>query len=89
MGDMGDDFKEMKLMKQERKLKRYEKNISILVADNIRYEIRNSGNTLLIREEGKPKIDFYPSTGRFKIGSNFYTGGATELLKYYKGEKHA
>jgi hypothetical protein len=45
-----------------------------------------AGNeTMLFREENKPKVDFYPSTGRWRVPNKkkTYRGGAKSFIKWY------
>jgi hypothetical protein len=37
----------------------------------------------LFREEGKPKVDFYPHTGRWKVKHRMYKGGAASFISWY------
>jgi hypothetical protein len=53
----------------------------------IPFESRAYGTTLLIREPGKPPIDLYPNTGRWRIvgeGAQTFEGGIAVFLEWYK-----
>lgn len=87
MGDMADDFAAMRAHKQERHAMLKRRNIMLLnlrVAG--RFKSTNYGETVLFREPGKPKVDFYPSTGRWRIvgsQSKTFRGGAESFLRWY------
>lgn len=62
------------------------KNMSILNSLMFdRYKIVNQGETVLFREDKKPKIDFYPSTGRWRISGQkkVFRGGAHSFVRWY------
>jgi hypothetical protein len=59
-------------------------NTSAIMASGIPHTITNRGETILIREEGRPKVDFYPSTGRWKGDGKIYSGGAQKFIFWYK-----
>ena len=87
MGDMGDDFAAMKAHRQQQHADWKQKNMEILSASGAVFTVTNSGETLLFRMSGYPKVDFYPSTGRWRIvGANSRTlkGGATSFLNWYR-----
>ena len=80
------DWKDFRQMKQDRHAAMKEKNLSIIIESGIPFI--NKGETLLFREPGKTKVDFYPSTGRWKFMRNgqtrIYSGGAVKFLEWYK-----
>lgn len=52
-------------------------------------EFTDRGETLLFRRPGKPAVDFYPSTGRWKVVSGprngtVLRGGAMRFLSWYE-----
>lgn len=66
------------------------KNKEILNASGLTFSVANRGETLCFREAGKPKVDFYPSTGRWRVvGSNSKAkgGGAQKFLDWYREQK--
>lgn len=84
MGDMGDDLRFMKELKKERHSKWYEQNMDVLNSSKI--EFVHKDTVCLFRESDRPKIDFYPHTGRWRtVGKNAKTfrGGAKSFLKWY------
>lgn len=91
MGDMADDFAAMKAHRQQQHADWKRRNMMALnraVAG--RFTSTNYGETLCFRESGKPMVDFYPSTGRWRIvGANSQTfrGGAESFLRWYEKQK--
>lgn len=84
MSDLGDDFRAMDEAKKERHQKWYDENMRVLIDSRIPF-IRKE-TAVLFREEGKPKIDFYPHTGRWKSNGRMYSGGAEKFLKWYRSK---
>jgi hypothetical protein len=84
-----------KFLKEEKK-KRHAQwkndNIQILV-DNMgdRFEFRNDMETIIFRDKDYPQVDFYPSTGRWRIVGNeksyTYSGGAEKFIEWYEKQK--
>lgn len=86
MGDMGDDFAAMKAHTQARHAEWKQKNMAVLGESGAIFTVTNHGETLLFRQPGKPKVDFYPSTGRWRIvgaTSKTFSGGAQSFLNWY------
>lgn len=88
MGDMGDVFNAMRGARQERHREWKRANMAVLEAAGVEFRGTNDGETLLFRERGKPKVDFYPSTGRWRVSgdpTNTRTmgGGAGKFLEWY------
>jgi hypothetical protein len=88
MGDMSDDFAAMKAHTQAKHAEWKQKNMNVLSNSGAVFTITNNGETLLFRMTGYPKVDFYPSTGRWRIvsGNNGkpFRGGAAAFLTWYK-----
>jgi hypothetical protein len=83
MGDMKEHFNALKEYNGMKKDKRLELNRHIIEnATGIKYSV-SANNTLLFREAGKPKVDFYLSTGRWKVNNRAMKGGALAFLKWY------
>ena len=83
MGDMSEAFSALKEYNGMRREKRIELNMSIMEKSGIVYKLIEN-NTLLIRENGKPKVDFYLSTGRWKVNNKAMKGGAVSLINWYR-----
>jgi hypothetical protein len=49
------------------------------------FRIANNGESVLFRERRKPKVDFYPSTGRWRVAgyNQTFSGGAQEFAAWY------
>lgn len=63
-----------------------DENTDAIRTSKIPYRAANNGETLIFREPGKPKVDFYPSTGRWRnVSTNGRTmgGGAMTFLDWY------
>lgn len=88
MGDMGDGFAAMKAHTQERHADWKRTNMEILSTSGAIFTITNSGETLLFRQAGYPKVDFYPSTGRWRVAGvkETYRGGASVFLRWYEAQ---
>ena len=83
MSDLGDGFKDMKRDRQDRHARMHSENREVINACGIPFT--DLGEALLFRERGKPKVDFYPSTGRWRVPSDRQThrGGARAFLQWY------
>lgn len=83
MSDLGDTFKEMKRDKQDRHARAHEQNRKIIRDSGIHF--LDKGEALLFRDDRRPKVDFYPSTGRWRIPGSSMThrGGAEAFLRWY------
>lgn len=90
MGDMGEVFSAMREAKRERHEEWKRLNMAALNASEISFTVTNYGETICFREQGKPRVDFYPSTGRWRVvGSNSkaISGGAHKFLDWYKRQR--
>jgi len=86
MSDVGDDYRVLNQLKKDRHARWFEQNTQTLYESKIPYT--DKGEAFLFRETGMKKIDFYPSTGRWKfnIGKERFVknGGAKKFLTWYK-----
>jgi hypothetical protein len=89
MADMGEVFNAMKAHKQAQHSQWKEKNTEILLRSRHTLTIKSGGEAILFRESGKPKVDFYPSTGRWRVPGSFKTfrGGAESFLSWYERQE--
>lgn len=64
-------------------------NTQIIVSSGLTYQSKNHGENLLFRNPGKPKVDFFPSTGRWRevTQNKNYSGGAEAFLSWYRKQK--
>jgi len=85
MGDMAEDFAAMRAATRDRHAEWKRNNTAVLQASGISFTITNASETFLFREPGKPKVDFYPSTGRWRVAgqSRTFSGGAAKFLDWY------
>lgn len=90
MGDMADDFAAMKAHTQAKHAEWKRKNTEILNASGIVFRVA-SAETYVFREPGKPKVDFYPSTGRWRVAgvTKTFSGGAESFLRWYQKQPAA
>jgi hypothetical protein len=80
MGDMKEVFQDMQKAKKERHNDWHLKNLATL--SDMEFILK--GTVCLFREKDKPKVDFYPHTGRWKAGNKMYKGGGVSFLNWYK-----
>lgn len=91
MSEMGEDFKFMKDLSKERHSKWYLQNMSDLMNNDLEsLDFEHKDTVCLFRESNKPKVDFYPHTGRWRIvgqpesrKGKTLSGGAKSFLNWY------
>jgi len=83
-----DIYKAMKEERQQRHQKWNKLNKDILFACGLKYK-QTSSECFTFRNEGKPKVDFYPSTGRWRDTdlNKTYSGGAKQFVEWYNKQK--
>lgn len=88
MGDMGEFFGAMKAHRKRMHAEWKQKNMIVLSDSGAIFTVTNNGETLLFRMTGYPRVDFYPSTGRWRIagGTKTFRGGAKAFLIWYAGQ---
>lgn len=79
------NWKEVREEWQKRHASWKERNLRILEGSGLAFEVKNEGEVVLFRQRRKPRVDFYPSTGRWKHNNFFFNGGATAFLRWYRG----
>lgn len=84
MSDMADTFRLMNEMKKERHRSWYKRNMEVIEASSLEYTSTNNGECLLFRNGAGLKVDFYPSTGRWKSSGRVYSGGAKAFLEWHR-----
>lgn len=84
MGDTGDDYKMMNDLRKDRHAKMFDYNMRVLndLQGQIDFDFKDT--VCLFRERGKPKVDFYPHTGRWKVMNKVYSGGVQSFLNWYR-----
>lgn len=84
---MKETFILVRKQRQEKRNHNKEQSTNLLKQAEISFESKNSGNHLIILST--PKIDFYPSTGLWKVrGENKNHRGVGALLKYLRKMNH-
>lgn len=84
---MKETFILVRKQRQEKRNHNKEQSTNLLRQAEISFESKNSGNHLIILSI--PKIDFYPSTGLWKVrGENKKRRGVLSLLKFIKEMKN-
>jgi hypothetical protein len=80
MGGAGEEL-EMYLIKKKRKVDNKNRSTEILKGNGVLFSTHNNGLHLIVKS-GVYKVDFWPSTGKFKVrGQNKYRRGVFNLLK--------
>jgi len=89
MGDVGEDYRALDQFKKDRHAQWKELNMKAIEKSGLKYEVKNLGESVLFRLEGKPKADFFPSTGRWRVAgrAKTYRGGAISFLTWYANQK--
>lgn len=83
MGDMGDIFNAMREGRKQKHADWRDENRDIIYRIYPRRFTENE-TAILFREIGKPKVDFYPHTGRWKVGTRMFSGGAYSFCGWYE-----
>lgn len=89
MGDVGETWKVYKERRRQQKQAAHEHNMNVLNASEFEFAYR--GVVVLFREKNKPKVDFYPSTGVWKVGGKAQrvsSGGAAKFLAWYRRQNY-
>jgi hypothetical protein len=83
-----EDFEVFKIVRDEERDKRREQNWKVLNECNIPFKITNDDECCLFREPGMPKVDFYPSSGRWRVANSKASGGgAVAFLNWYAKQR--
>ena len=63
-------------------------NMALIEASGIPHTISDEGRCLSFREMGKPMVDFYPETGRWRRMKPKWVGGlgAQAFLDWYRAQ---
>ena len=60
---------------------------NLIVNSKIGCNIINHGQTILFREPGMPRVDFSPSSGKWKTVDGYFEGGAQAFLDWYDKQR--
>lgn len=84
MGDMGDIFRAYTQAKKERHANNKVRNLQILRDSGLEFAERPEA--CLFRGVDKPKVDFFPSTGRWRVPAlnRTFSGGAEAFIAWYR-----
>lgn len=87
MGDMAEVFSDWKEHKKQQHQEWYMKNMAAL--NNSELQFTHKDTVCLFRIKGKPQIDFYPHTGRWRIvgkgaSAKVFTGGGEAFIYWFK-----
>ena len=83
MGDMGDDFRALRQYQKDKRAKNTKASTEILAENRIEFESKNFGAHLIITG-AKGKIDFWPSTGKWRDRIGRHGRGVIVLLERLK-----
>lgn len=63
----------------------FEANMAEIRASGLTFTPKSNSTVLLFREPGKPKVDFYPHTGRWRVPGQppTFRGQAKAFLTWY------
>ena len=87
MSDLRDTFVALNEDRKDRHAAMKAKNTKLLLDNGLNCIVKNDGEVILIRTLGRAKIDFYPSTGRWKWvdTGRIQKGGAEKFLRMWYG----
>jgi hypothetical protein len=85
--DFVENCRDLDAMRRKRHQEWFDTNMRILQAAPFRFMMTANGTCLLFREVGKPNVDFYPHTGRWKAGATMHRGGAAQFVKWYQKQR--
>lgn len=93
---MDDHLPETRYEWRDRHVRIAETNLGILRKSGLRFEVRETrdgllGASVLFREPGKPRVDFFLSTGRWRVVGDgkqrLRRGMALGFLAWYRRQK--
>jgi len=85
MGDMGDFWREEHARRRKVKEQRRAENERLLEESGLPFRLTNNDTCWCLREPGKPRVDVYPGTGRWRDvdAGRTINGEATAFLAWY------
>ena len=89
MSDMKDHFDALRDIRKDEHATWKINNTDLITKSGIHHRSVNMDESLLFREPGKPKVDFYPSTGRWRVAGvkRTFSGGAQAFLTWYTKQR--
>lgn len=90
MNEINEMYREHRRLKQQQHEEWYVKNLNNLKESGLEFEHKDT--VCLFRIEGKPWVDFYPHTGRWRIvgrgaSKKVFTGGGNAFIHWFKKAK--
>lgn len=80
MGDLGDYFRDVRAIKQQKRADNRKRGPEILAEHGISFQIRNDGAHLVV-SHGGIVVDYWPGTGKFIFRDGDKGRGVFTLLK--------
>lgn len=65
-----------------------QQSLEILAKENIDFDIKNNGIHVILTDFKGEKIDFWPTTGKYKPRNDVASSGINNLLRYIKATKN-
>lgn len=89
MSEQTDCFRAIQQHRRDEHAEQKKGNTRIICASGLNFRSTNNGECLVFRERNKPQVDFYPSTGRWRVIGDKRTcsGGAGAFLTWYTDQK--
>ena len=69
------------------RIENFAADVTLITKAKIPCNFINHGQTVLFREEGMPKVDYYPASGKWRAGGQEFDGGAQKFLDWYKEQR--
>lgn len=91
--DMGAMWRDVKVQRQLKHSQMKVVNTKLIAESGVAYTASNEGESLIIRNENRPWVIFYPSSGRWVFQwstnkkSTTFNGGAQAFLGWYRKQK--
>ena len=92
MSEQTDYFRAIQQHRRDEHANQKQENTTAIANSGLNFRTTNNGECLVFRERGKPQVDFYPSSGRWRdVGPSKrnYNGGAEAFLTWYAGQKES
>jgi hypothetical protein len=87
MGELASFYRDWDAMSKEQREQRFHGNVAVIEEAGMAYEWNKDRTAMLLREPGKPKVDFYPGTGTWKAGNKGLKGGAVAFIGWYRKQR--
>lgn len=87
MGSEGEIWRVVRAQTRAKRRDNRVKNLALLEKSGVPFTLTNHGEDTLFREPGKPPVNFWLSTGKWRItlpGGKTMSGGAKAFLGWYR-----